>query len=293
MELSSSDYFPVEGGKLPTNNAGQPGSARGRFGSGDLLMRRVEELIAKLRPDHQAVVQVARQALYQQLSNKLSLELNNPLCTLRVSNYMLRRTLRSSDPQILATFDRIERSIVRCDRVMEELFYFTRIAAVDPQPAVLDVWLARIVKEQAAPPTMKASFGLRGKKVLFDKERLQCAIANVFENACQALGEGAGDSPGREQIIVLRTGESNQRVEIVIEDNGPGIAPNILPMVFEPLYSTKGAGMGLGLSVARRVMELHGGGIEIATEEGWGTQVCLWLPSIETHQSMKAEENKC
>ena len=293
MQAPSSDYFPVEGGELATSNAGQPSSASDCFGFGDRLMRRVEELIAELRPDHQVVVQAARHALYQQLSNKLSHELHNPLCTLRVSNYVLRRTLRSSDPQVLATFDRIERSIVRCDRVMEELFYFTRIAAIDPQPAVLDVWLARIVKEQAPPPSMSVRFGLPGTKVPIDKDRLRRAVINVFENAYEALGEGAVDSPVCEQLVVLYTGESHHRIEIVIEDNGPGIPADVLPRIFEPLYSTKGFGMGLGLPVARQIMELHGGGIEIETEEGCGTRVCLWLPSSEKRESMETEGNRC
>ncbi|MCH9053311.1 MAG: ATP-binding protein [Proteobacteria bacterium] len=164
---------------------------------------------------------------------------------------MLRRTLRSGNPQLLATLDRIERSIVRCDRVMEELFYCTRISAIDPRPAVV----------------------------------------NVFENAYEALEEGAADPPVYEQLVVLHTGESHHRIEIVIEDKGPGIPADVLPRIFEPLYSTKGFGMGLGLPVARQIMELHGGGIEI--EEGCGTRVCLWLPCCEMRESMEAEGNRC
>lgn len=246
-----------------------------------------------LQPDHQRIVQAARESLYQQMSNKLSHELHNPLGTLRLSSHVLRKALRTGDRRVLVALDRIERSILRCDRVLEELFDFTHAVAVNPKPAVLDTWLAGVFQDRKPPAAAMARFGLPGRKVLFDKERLRCAITNVLENACQALGEGAGDPPGREQIVVLRTGESNQRVEIVIEDNGPGISPDILPMVFEPLYSTRGFGMGLGLPVARRVMELHGGGVEIATEEGRGTQVCLWLPSIETHKPLKAEEKRC
>ncbi len=99
--------------------------------------------------------------------------------------------------------------------------------------------------------------------------------------------------PEREPTIAPRGAGPNQRFEIVIEDHGPSISPNIPPTIFEPQYGTKGFGMGLGLPVARRVMALHGGDIEIATEEYRATQVCPWLPSIETHQFMKVEENRC
>lgn len=255
-----------------------------------LLTRRLEDLISDLRSDHRYVVQETRKSLYQQLSNRLSHELRNPLGALRVSSHVLRKALRSGDPQLLATLDRIERSVLRCDRVLEELFDFTHVAAIELESAVLDDWLARILEEQALPPLMSVKYGLHGSRVLFDAERLRRAVVNVLENACEALGEGAGDSPGCEQTVVLHTGESNHRIEIVIEDNGTGIPADVLPRIFEPLYSTKGFGMGLGLPVARRIMELHGGGIEIETEEGRGTRVCLWLPAVETHQSMEANE---
>ncbi len=64
---------------------------------------------------------------------------------------------------------------------------------------------------------------------------------------------------------------------MVIEDRGPGIPPDVYGKIFEPLYSTKGFGVGLGLPVVKQIMEQHGGGIEIETEEGRGTSVCLWL----------------
>ena len=76
----------------------------------------------------------------------------------------------------------------------------------------------------------------------------------------------------------VRTGETAERVELIFEDTGPGIPPEIQPKVFEPLFSTKGFGVGLGLSVVDQVMEQHGGGVTIENREGGGARVCLWLP---------------
>ncbi len=293
MESFVSDRHSEEGDETAARRAGQFRPPRRGSEAGDLPTQRFRETISGRRPDHPHAVQAARESLFQQMSNKLGHELRDPLGTLRLSSRVLRQALRTGDPRALGALDRIERSVARCDRVLEGLFDFTRIAAVSLEPAILDVWLARVFQEQKLPPRMMARLGLPGRNVRFDKERLRCAVINVFENACQALGEGAVDSPVCERLVVLRTGESNQRIEIVIEDNGSGIAPNILPMVFEPLFSTKSSGMGLGLPVARRVMELHGGGIEIETEEGRGTRVCLWLPSPEQHESKQVEPNRC
>ena len=86
------------------------------------------------------------------------------------------------------------------------------------------------------------------------------------------------DSPARDRVLTVRTGESYGRVEIIVEDNGPGISHDVMPRILEPLFSTRGVGVGLGLSVVEHIMKRHGGGIEIESEEGRGTRVCRWLP---------------
>ncbi|MCH8999575.1 MAG: ATP-binding protein, partial [Proteobacteria bacterium] len=108
--------------------------------------------------------------------------------------------------------------------------------------------------------------------------RSRRAVINVFDNACQAMrGEGDAETQSAERLLTVRTRERDGRIEVLIEDRGPGIPPDVYERIFEPLYSTKGFGVGLGLPVVKQIMEQHGGGIEIETEEGRGTRVCLWL----------------
>jgi signal transduction histidine kinase len=91
-----------------------------------------------------------------------------------------------------------------------------------------------------------------------------------------ANGAMEGEPAAGELTIASRV--TGQRVEIEVGDTGPGISSDVLPQVFEPLFSTKQFGTGLGLSIARRIMEQHGGGLEIDSKEGQGTWVTLWLP---------------
>jgi signal transduction histidine kinase len=70
----------------------------------------------------------------------------------------------------------------------------------------------------------------------------------------------------------------DQQLKILISDTGPGIPPDVMPHIFEPLYSTRGFGVGLGLPIVREVMKQHRGKIEITSEIEKGTQVILWLP---------------
>ena len=77
------------------------------------------------------------------------------------------------------------------------------------------------------------------------------------------------------------TGAAAGRIELVFEDTGPGIPPEVLPRVFEPLFSTKGFGVGLGLPAVKQIMEQHSGGIGVDSVPGQGTRVRLWLPRAD------------
>ena len=129
--------------------------------------------------------------------------------------------------------------------------------------------------------SLRREFGLFQVKVPFDRDRFRRAIINVFDNACQAMtgevGREAADADNA--VLSVKTQRKNGRVEVIFEDRGPGIPADVLPRIFEPLFSTKGFGVGLGLPVVKQIMEQHGGGIEIDGAGTSGTRVCLWLPA--------------
>jgi signal transduction histidine kinase len=112
--------------------------------------------------------------------------------------------------------------------------------------------------------------------VEIDPARLRRALGNVLDNAVQALAE-TGDR-ARPPRIMLRTRLKGGKVEIDIADNGPGIAPETLARAFEPLFSTRRFGTGLGLATTRQVVEQHGGTIELASRVGKGTRARIYLP---------------
>ena len=120
--------------------------------------------------------------------------------------------------------------------------------------------------------------GAPGVIVELDRDHFRRAVINVFENACQAMTEEAGGERGRGQTLTLRTRPKDGRVEVAVRDTGPGIPSEVLDRIYEPLFSTKGFGTGLGLTVVKQIMEQHRGGVEIASEPGRGTEVALWLP---------------
>jgi signal transduction histidine kinase len=84
------------------------------------------------------------------------------------------------------------------------------------------------------------------------------------------------DAERRQLTVGTRAG--NERIEIFVADTGPGITDEVLARIFEPLFSTKNFGVGLGLPTVRQIMEQHGGGVEVETDQGRGMRFVLWLP---------------
>ncbi|MCH8000331.1 MAG: PAS domain-containing protein [Proteobacteria bacterium] len=249
----------------------------------ETLEKRVEERTAELRASQADLLRQERMATLGQLTATVSHELRNPLGVIRTSIFIARDGLNGATPRVQRALERIDRSVIRCDRIIDELLDFTRISGLEPEPTPIDAWLDLTLKEQALPAeiTLRRDFGLAGTTVPFDRDRFRRAIINVFDNACQAMtgevGREAADADNA--VLSVKTQRKNGRVEVIFEDRGPGIPADVLPRIFEPLFSTKGFGVGLGLPVVKRIMEQHGGGIEIDRAGTSGTRVCLWLPA--------------
>jgi signal transduction histidine kinase len=82
------------------------------------------------------------------------------------------------------------------------------------------------------------------------------------------------------RIVRIHTTVVDGQIQLSLSDTGPGIPPDVLPHIFEPLYSTKGFGVGLGLPIVKEIVQQHHGDIEIISEAGQGTRVILWLPVL-------------
>jgi len=239
------------------------------------LEQRVEERTGELKSAQEKLVKRERLATLGQLTGTVSHELRNPLAVMRTSTHILRSLSPDTTPQAARAVDRLERSITRCDHIVDELLDYTRISNLEPRPMGLDGWLAETLAEFKLPEgvALKTSLGLDGAMVPMDAERLRRAVINVVDNACQAMAE-----TDRPASLTVTTQARKGRAEISIADTGPGVAADILPRIFEPLFSTKDFGVGLGLPVVKQIMEQHGGGVSIDTNEDRGTCFTLSLP---------------
>ncbi len=221
-----------------------------------------------------------RLAAIGQLTATVSHELRNPLGAIRSATDALRSLIDEGDKQIDRSFALLERSQVRCDRIIEELLNYTRIRELDLRSKPVDVWLAQLLDDCDIPPGIDLSFnpGFPGE-FAFDQERMERALRNVIDNARHAMdGDTEGTASDKRHKLIITTRLINQRFELSVKDSGHGIEQDLQTKIFDPLFTTKSFGVGLGLPIVKRIMEQHGGGITISSAPGQGTEVVLWVP---------------
>lgn len=219
-----------------------------------------------------------RLSLLGQLTASLAHELRNPLSTIRNTIYAVGESARAHGLDIARQMQRVHRTIDRCDGIIGDLLDYASARDMVASPIRLDPWLGELLDDQKvpAPIALERRLGAPGAVVAIDPDRLRCAIAKIFENARQVLTETPELAERR--IIVSTT--LGQRVEIAIADTGPGIAADIAPRVFDPLFSTRAFGTGLGLATAKQIVELHGGDIVIGRGLEGGARVAIRLPLV-------------
>ncbi len=167
-----------------------------------------------------------------------------------------------------------ERNIVRCDNIISELLDFTRKKEVKLKQVNIDKWLGELLDELEIPNSIELfrKFDVE-REVHFGKEHLRRAVINIVDNAIHSMQEQE-----RQKRLTVSTQINGDNVEILFRDTGEGIPEENLGKIFEPLFSSKSFGVGLGLPIVRQIMEQHHGGIEISSELDSGTDVTLWVP---------------
>lgn len=249
----------------------------------DSYRQRLEELVrdrtGQLREAQADLVRQERLAALGHLTATVAHELRNPLGTVGLGVQAIGEQLgKECTGQIARPLDLVRRNVRRCDRIIEELLDFTRDKKVEMERTDLGEWLGRVIDEQEIPGGIECTRSFaEGLEVRIDREHFRRAVVNVLDNSLQAMRDGSGGK-GRLSVASARSGP---RVLIRISDTGPGVSAEELPKVFEPLFSTKSFGVGLGLPIVRDLAEKHGGGISIESPPGEGTTVTLWLPARE------------
>ena len=209
-----------------------------------------------------------------ELAAGLAHEIRNPLAGIAGVIEIVGRDLPANSPARDVLQD-VREEVMRINRIMNDLMETARPRPPEFRPADLNVTVEHAVtfaRQQAAAKAVKIEFHKDDAlpPVEHDTAQINQVLLNLLLNAVQAID-------GRGEVMVDVIGRDGAAV-ITIRDSGKGISADDLPHIFRPFYTTKGHGTGLGLSLAKRIVEDHGGRIEVESERGEGSTFTITLP---------------
>jgi signal transduction histidine kinase len=208
-------------------------------------------------------------------------ELRNPLNVVKTSVYFLFNSRNASEEKKRQHLERIDRQVGLADGVITALNDFARLPMPQLEPVNLESCLREVLEVTPLPPTIQAEWELPPEPcyALGDRAQLTIVFSNLVRNARDAMPQG-----GTLRFVVTQV--ENQAV-ICVQDTGPGISAEQQMHLFEPLYSTKAKGLGLGLSLSRDILEHHKGSISYQSEVGRGATFRIELPIANPHGRTK------
>ncbi len=244
----------------------------------ELVKKRTEEL----KKAYEKLLERERLAALGKLTSTVSQELRNPLGTIKASLYAIKHRLDlDADEKLKTVIRRTERNVDRCDFVIEELLEYSKIRELNKQKTNLDQWLFRIINNFDFGYGIEIKLDLNsGVEIEIDRLKLKRCIVNVLKNAKFSIDLKKKEKKYGNPLfcICVETLKHSSIVEIRIRDTGVGISEDKLKRVFEPLFSFRNFGIGLGLPIVKQIVSLHDGGIHMDSIENEYTSVVIWLP---------------
>ncbi len=228
--------------------------------------------------DATEVLRGQRLLAWAEMARIIAHEIKNPLTPIRLSAEHMREVWRRDPDRFDGVFERCTTNILsqveELRTIASEFSAYSALLEIDPKPGDLSAAVADLVEGYRAAPPAGVSLDLETDGPLparFDAKLLQRAVRNILDNALRAAAAGGGH-------VTVRVGKENGAARIAVLDDGPGVRPENLLRIFDPYFSTHDTGTGLGLPIARRVVEEHGGAITARNRAEGGLEVAITLP---------------
>jgi len=247
----------------------------GTFGTRMMRERYLEPAVEREVRRERVVMQTEKQESIDQLSSTLAHEIRNPIAAAKSLVQQMGEDPTSVENVEYAKvaideLDRVEKRIshlLRFAKEEEYLFEHVNLASVVDASltqlrAKLDAARVRVVRHYIGGPTINA-----------DKDKLKQVFTNMLDNAIDALGGVAEDR--RVELFIENGG---RRATVRVRDNGAGIPPEKVERIFNPFFTTKETGTGLGMAISKKIVEAHEGSVDVVSEPGRGTEFAVTLP---------------
>jgi len=255
--------------------------------------KRMEEQRQRLRQLEAELAHINRVSMLGELAASIAHEVNQPLSGVVSNGSACLRWLAADVPNLeeaRETAHRIVRDGKRAAEVIARIRAMTKGAVTPHEKLELNDTIREVlglVGDEAKKKSViiRTQFADDLSPVSGDRVQLQQVMLNLVMNAIEAMG--SIDERARELLITTRNVDPEQ-IQVTVEDSGPGIDPNTMDKIFDPFYTTKPGGMGMGLSISRSILQAHGGRLWAPAKDGPGTIFSFTLPIYQQESNAGA-----
>jgi len=242
-----------------------------------ILVQSYNSMIDELEESAVKLATSEREQAWREMAKQVAHEIKNPLTPMRLSVQSFQRKFNPEDPEINHKVDEFSKTLIQqIDTMSSIASAFSNFAKMPAQQnetlnvvkivkLALDIFNEDYIIFKASQDEIIAKF---------DRTQLIRVVTNLVKNGIQAIPENSTRTP---EIIVEVT-SSDKVVNIIVSDNGKGITEENKPKVFEPKFTTKSSGMGLGLAMVKNIVETYNGNITFTSQEGMGTIFKVTFP---------------
>ena len=244
----------------------------------------VDERTQELRTAQDQLVSQEKLAVLGQLAGGLAHELRTPLNTIKNAAHFLNMVIDEPDADTIEILGVLGRSVDTSDRIITSLLDYARPHFPKFQTIKLDELIESIIKAHPLHENIKLDIDIESSfpEIMADPNNLSIVFSNLIGNAVQAMPEGG------ELTIQARKNDAcdskEETISVAIIDSGVGMTPEIKRRLFEPLFSTKTKGLGLGLAISKILIDGHHGTISVESEPGRGSAFKICLPTKTINQ---------
>jgi len=231
------------------------------------------EDVTELKQMEEQLVRKEKMAVLGQFAGGVVHELRNPLGAIKNAIYFLNLALEEPEPEVTESLEIIEREVATSERIITSLLGFARAKPPNPREVDMNDIVRVALTRVAIPANVEVTTTLDEAlpTILADPDQLDLVFGNIILNAVQAMPEGG-------QLTIKSEEHKPDWVTVSFADTGVGIPEENLGKIWEPLFTTKAKGIGLGLAIIKTIVEAHGGTIEVESTVGEGTTFTVKLP---------------
>jgi len=243
----------------------------------------VEERTRRLR-------EVERLAAIGQTTAMVGHDLRNPLQAMVSTLYLARKKLASPSYEktrdVAKLLDPLDEHISYMDKIVSDLQDYAGSLTIEPIETNLPDLIRDVLSAAKIPGTVKVSVVVQGElpRIVVDPALMRRVLSNLITNAVQAMPQGGE--------LIIGTSENPGAISISVQDTGEGIARENLKNLFNPFFTTKAKGQGLGLAVCKRILEAQGGKITVKSEVGRGSTFTVEIPTSEEQEVGRTGEEE-